>query len=192
MLITRTNPAGIDWYVQQLQTKIHNMLISSAYWNLADATQYKAYGRCYRNKKDTGYVAENYESAKEYREVYWQDSLTAISFFGLSGAISVGAVNNEAEMHLVMFCDLAKLALRDTDGNLIVHRADAEVRQMLEKIIGKSSFGFQLVSTEFGIENVLKEYPGSIRDERLRVVDMHPVHCFRLNLKLTYNPQKNC
>ncbi len=191
MLITRTAPLGIDWYIQQLQTKIHNTLIGATKWNLADPDAYKAYGRCYRNKTADGYVAQNYEASGEYREVYFDDTLTAISFFGVSGTIQAG-IMNEADVHLVFFVNLNKLALKNSTGATITHRADEEVRNTVFSVIGKSCHGFQTQSVELWLENVLKEYPGSRRDNRLKFVDMHPVHCFRINFKLSYNPNKIC
>lgn len=191
MLITRTNPSGIDLYIQNLQTDLHTKLISANYWNLADSTKYKAYGRCYRNKTADGYIAENYESSNQYREVYWDDTLTAISFFGMSNRVDNG-IKYEADVHFVMFANLSTLALTDHTGAAITHRADEELRNMVLGIIGKSAFGFQLESVELWLENVLREYPGSRRDNRLIAVDMHPVHCFRINLRLYYDPKKNC
>lgn len=185
MLITKTGPVGIDLYIQKLQTKLHTALIGADGWNLADASTYKCYGRCYRNKTDNGYIAENYESSGEYREVYWDDTLFAISFFGLTNDIKTG-VNNEADVHLVFFANLSKLY------PAISHRADEELRLAVTNIIGKHSLGFSYVSTDFWIENVLREYSGSRRENRLRAVDMQPVHCFRINMKLFYNPNKNC
>lgn len=191
MLITKTNPVGIDIPIQRLQTELHRKLISVGYWNLADATKYKAYGRCYRNKIKDGYIAENYEGSNQYKEVYWDSDLTAISFFGISNSIKAG-INSEADVHLVFFADLSKLALVDKDSTTIAHRSDEELRQMVLKIIGTHSHGFNYVSTELWLENVLKEYPGSRREKRLNAVDMHPVHCFRINLKLIYNANKIC
>lgn len=186
MLITRTNPAGIDWYIQALQTKLHSALIDAL--DLADPDQYKAYGRCYRNKTDDGYIAENYEGGGEYREVYFNDTVSLLSFFGITGNLKA----NEADIHLVFFADLSKLTLTDRDGEAVTHRADEELREMVRKIIGRYAYGFTYVSTDLWLENVLKEYPGSRRDDRLVTVDMHPRHCFRINLKLIFNPNKNC
>lgn len=188
MNVTKTNPAGINWYVQKLQTKLHDTLIGPNYWNLTDAAQYKSYGLCYRNKTDDGYVAENYEADGEYREVYWSDELAAISFFGISNNIK----NGEADIHLVFFANLQKLNLTDSAGLPVGHRADEELRIQVQKIIGLHSYGFNYISTELWLENVLREYPGSRRDNRLKTVDMHPIHCFRINLKLMFNPNKIC
>lgn len=185
MLIERTNPKGIDWYIAKLQRQIHNRLIATDTWNLA-SDQYRAYGRCYRNKTDDGYVAENYEANGEYREVYWDDSISALSFFGVSGSVNLEGPQAQASVHLVFFVNLAKVA----PG--ITHRADEEVRRQVIEAIGASAHGFQPEGVELWLENVLREYPGSRRDNRLKFIDMHPIHCFRINFNLIFNPLKTC
>jgi hypothetical protein len=188
-LITIPSPVGMDLYIQALQTKLHDELVVK--WALLDTTKYHAYGRCYRNKKDAGYVAEVFKDNKEYDDVYWNDKVFAVSFFGISGPIK-RSVKSEVQIHFVMFANLSELSLRNTNGETITHRGDEELRQQVTGIIGRFSNGFRLDSTEFGIENVLREYPGSYRDKGLKNVDMHPVHCFRLNLNLIYDHNKIC
>lgn len=183
MLLTRNNPIGIDFYVQQLQTYLHDKLITK--WAI-DQSAFTAYGRCYKNKTTDGYIAENYISANNYKEVFWDSALTASSFFGLSGNIKRKGPQSEADMHLVFFVDLAKLKPS------IAHRADEEVRQDVTALIGYSKYSFLYQGLDFGIENVLREYPGSRRDDRLKFVDMHPVHAFRINLKILFDPNKIC
>lgn len=178
MLITKTNPVGIDVAIQKLQTFLHNKLTGVVLWN--NATTYKCYGRCYRNKKDTGYIAENYEGGIEYKEVYWDDSLSAVSFFGVSGQIKHD-IKEQVSVHLVFFVNLKKLK------PAINHRADEEVHKDILQLIGNTLFDFEYTGMEFSIENVLREYPGSRRDDWLKFVDMHPVHCFRLNFDLVYD-----
>lgn len=180
MLVVKDNPVGADWHIQKVQAAMYAKL--AAKWNTA---LYNAYGRCYRNKNDGGYIAEVYIGNNEYKEVYWDDSLAAISFFGINNIKNSGT-NNTADVHLVFFVDLAKLKPD------ITHRADEEVRQDVHQAVGKNSFGLTFQSVDLWIENVLKEYPGSRRDDRLKAVDMHPVHCFRFNYTLTYNPNKTC
>lgn len=181
MLITKTSPVGIDQHIQKAQERLYAYLVKQ--WG--ENIKYDCYGRCYRNKKGTGYVAEVFKAGEEYKEVYWNDSLDAISFFGVSDKIKEGALNT-ANIHLVFFVNLSKLKPD------IAHRADEEVRLDVFNALGKSSFGFQFQSIDLWLENVLREYPGSIRDDRLKAVDMHPVHCFRFNYLLSFNPNKNC
>jgi hypothetical protein len=188
MLITKTSPVGIDWYIQQFQTALHNQLMAAWDLDVNDAVenaQYECYGRAYRNRTDNGYIAEVYTGSNQYKEVYWNDQLTAISFFGLAGSISNGPLSN-AEVHLVFFVNLSKIK------PAILHRADEEVRTDVERITGRYSYGFVLNSTELWLQNILKEYPGSRRDDRLKYVDMHPVHCFRMNFSISYDSNKNC
>lgn len=180
MLITKTNPVGIDVAIQQLQTYLHKQLVKK--WGLTgdDDPAYESYGRVYRNKKDNQYIAEAYAGENEYKEVYWNDSLSAISWVGVSGKTEFDK-QNKTDVHLVFFVNLAKLKPS------VSHRADEEVRNEIQKLFGYSLFGFSFESIELWIDNVLKEYPGSRRDDRLKAVDMHPVHCFRINLKIFYD-----
>ncbi|HRS66198.1 MAG TPA: hypothetical protein P5519_09985 [Spirochaetia bacterium] len=184
MLITKTNPVGIDALIQQLQTKLHTELCTA--WALTDCendqqNKYYCYGRAYRNATANGFIAEVYTSNGEYKEVYWDDKLYAVSFFGIA-AQTDRTIGSKTDVHLVYFVNTKKLKPD------VTHRADEEVRLDVLNIIGKSSFGFVVDSVELWLQNVLQEYPGSIRDERLKYVDMYPVHCFRLNMTINYNP----
>lgn len=181
MLKTRNAPVGMDWHIQALQSSLYNRL--GQIWTNPDA--YLSYGRCYRNRSADGYIAENYEGGRDFREVYWDDSLKALSFFGVSALQSMGP-KASAQVHLVFFVNLEKLAPS------VSHRADEEIRTQVLEAIGAHAYGFTVDSVELWLENVLREYPGSRRDERLKAVDMHPVHCFRVNMTLLYNPNKNC
>lgn len=186
MLNVKEDPVGIDVYIRKFQEKLYSSLMET--WglnpeNADDEKRYQCYGRCYRNKKSNGYVAEVFESGKDYKEVYWNDTLSAISFFGISDSIEHN-VAEKANVHLVFFVDLKKLKPS------INSRADEEVRADVIKLVQAGLFGFKYESMDLWLENVLKEYSGSYRDERLKAVDMHPVHCFRLNFSLNYNINK--
>ncbi len=183
MLNVISDPKGIDVPIRKLQEKLHASLMSKWGLDVNNPDQnilYQSYGRCYRNKKDDGYIAEVYKGNNEYKEVYWDDSLYAISFFGISNELLHDKAE-KSEVHLVFFVNLDKLKPD------VSHRADEEVRLDVLSIIGYSLFGFNYKSVSLSIENVLKEYPGSRRDDRLKFVDMHPIHCFRINLSLIYN-----
>jgi hypothetical protein len=182
MLISKTNPVGIDITIAKAQKALHDELI--ALWGI-DNKEYLCYERCYRNKKDNGYIAEVYVGEKEYKEVYWNDTVTAISFFGIGETENI-KIGENAKVHLVFFVDLKKIKPS------ILHRADQEVRQDVLSIVGNNLHGLHLESMDLYLENCLKEYKSSLRDERLKFVDMHPVHCFRLNFSLNYNVLKIC
>lgn len=176
MLIVKTNPVDIDSSIQFVQNVLHDTLIGK--WGISSSA-WNCYGRAYRNKKDKGYIAEVYEGNKEYKEVYWNDSLTMVSFFGLSNR-PIDQKDTTASIHLIVFVDLDKLY------PTIDHRADEEVRKDVYEAIGIASTGMIYQSTELGLENVLKEYPGLRRDNLETKVDMHPIHCFRINYNLIF------
>lgn len=187
MLTVIDAPVGVDIPIRKLQEKLHRELMVK--WGLDpnDSIQnalYECYGRVYRNRKENGYVAELYNGSNEYKDVYWNDNLNAISFFGLGSSVKHN-LQEKVDVHLVFFVNLAKLK------PTLTNRADEEVRIDVLEVIGKFNFGFTYTGFDLGIENVLREYPGTYRDQRLKNVDMHPVHCFRLNLSLTYN-KNNC
>lgn len=181
MLIQTATPIGLDWYIQQAQAKLHDALLAK--WGLA-ASGYTSYDRIYRNKAlDNGYIAETYTGDGKYKEVYYDDQVAATSFFGVSDMKTEGAVS-KADVHLVFFVDLKELKSEATN------RPDAEVRQEVYNVFGKCAYGLHFQSVETGLENVLKEYPGSRRDDRLKFIDMQPKHCFRINYHLFFNPNK--
>lgn len=187
MLTVIANPVGIDVPIRKMQEYLHTRLMTS--WGLDpedadDLKIYECYGRCYRNKKDNSYIAEVYTGSNQYKEVYWNDSLNAISFFGTSTSVRHDKAES-TEVHIVFFVNLAKLKPS------LTNRADEEVRIDVLNAIGTHRFGFRYTGYETGIENVLREYPGSRRDDRLKAADMHPIHCFRLNFTLNYN-NNNC
>lgn len=183
MLIQKTNPVGKDVPIQRLQKFLHDelMVIWGIDPDVANTNKlYECYARAHRNKTESGYRAEVFTAGTDYKEVYWNDALKAISFFGES-TIETFNIDEKINIHLCFFVDLKKLK----PG--IVHRADEEVRRDVQLLAERNMFGFVYLSTETGIENVLKDYPSSYKSERLRAVDMHPVHCFRLNFELNYN-----
>jgi hypothetical protein len=178
MLILKQNPKGVDLNIQKLQSFIHSKLIDL--WQVSD--NYECYGRASRNRTDDGYIAEILTSDKNYKEVYWNKALAAISFFGIStrATSELGSVL-KTDAHLVFFVDLNKVKPS------ITSRADEEVRKDVINACITGDYGFTFESIETGLENVLKEYPGSRRDDRLKFIDMQPVHCFRLNFSLQYD-----
>lgn len=185
MIHQRSTPVGIDWFIDKLQKAIFDKL--TAKWPVG--LKYEAYPRCYRNQKDQGYVAEVYTKDKEYADVLWNDTLGALSFFGLSNTPIQFRMGATANIHLIFFVDLDKIF--PTSKINPQYRADEEVRKQVVDIIGLGLYGATLNSVEFWKDNVLREYSGS-RLNNLIAVDMHPRHCFRLNLTLNYNPSLDC
>ena len=176
MLYTKVSPVGIDIPIQKMQVYLHDKL--DTLWMLAPLAQ-QAYGRCYRNQKDDGYVAEGYKGKNEYIELYLDDRYPVLSFFGVEENIDFN-ISNTAKVHLIYFVNIQALEYSH-------HRADEEVRRDVQLLVQSGYQGFVFTGIRTGIDNVLEEYPGSIRDKGLRFRDMHPFHCFRFDFNLNYN-----
>lgn len=182
MLITKSNPKGLDLRVQNLQNLLHTHVLKA--WGLEGTPDlYQCYGRVYRNRKDQGYVAEVYDGSGEYKEVHHDDRLAALSFVGFSENFE----DEKGVAHLVFFIDLNKIKTGLTD------RPDEQARIDIIKFAQKGYQGFEFETLETGAENVLREYPGTLSNLRINAgadsykIDMHPYHCFRINLNLLYS-----
>jgi hypothetical protein len=175
MLIQSPSPVGKDVAIQSLQSKIHAALLTT--WGLS-SSDYACYDRCYANKKDGSYIAEVYVSAGEYKEVYYDDTYAAVSFFGVSERETFNSTMS-VPVHLIFMVDLARVKPSN------VNRADEEVKVDVLNIIGAHSHGFVFQGIESRVDNCLKEYPGTRRG--MSKMDMHPLLMFRVNLLLNYD-----
>jgi hypothetical protein len=175
MLIQSPSPVGKDVPIQRLQTKIHTALLTA--WGI-DTSEYACYDRCYANRSKGGYVAEVYNGNNNYQPVGWDDSYSAVSFFGISDKETFNMILS-VPVHLVFFVDLSKIKPDNTN------RADEEARRDVLEIIGGGMFGFVFESVEVRVENVLREYKSTLLDAVK--IDMHPIHSFRINLSLKYD-----
>lgn len=173
-------PTGIDIHIQKLQRFLYTELKKA--WGINDNVAYDSYGRAYRNQTVDGFIPEVYIGNKEYREVFFNDKRKAISFFGVGESIRYNKGTATASVYLVIMVNLAQIK-----GG--VTRADEEAHIDVEKLLQPGRSGFEMVSFETGIDNVLKEYSGWKKDQGMKYRDLQPFHCFRINLSLTYNIQ---
>lgn len=176
----KTNPKGIDKQIQKLQEYLYTKLLAK--WAITD-DDWQCYGRAYRNQKDKGFIPEVYTAAGDYEEVFPDDKLSVLSFFGVGDSFK-GSYSLTGPVFLIFFVNI-------DDLKTLAHRGDEEIRLDVQQICSQVDFGFYMTGIQTGIDNVYKEYPGMRRDEGLRARDMHPFHCFRIDFELTYEPQ-NC
>lgn len=190
MIISPPTLISTDFWISKLQGWLQGKLFPK--WNIAatDAiasAKYIFYPRVYRNPDAVpgAFKAEWYVGPDNNKEVYWDDTLAGLTWFGLGPKI-VTDVQQVCDIHLVTFADCAKLY------NAPGVRCDEKLRADFIEIFQAPILGFTLKSTEIWLQNVLREYPGSRRDNRLIKADMGTVHAFRLNLELRYNPADSC
>lgn len=183
-VVRKATLVGIDKAINELQTVLFNALIVA--WDL-DPAMYNCYPRCYRNQQSAnGYVAELYIGDKEYKEAYYNDKVSATSFFGISTSERISEGDNimTAEVHLVFMINLSECR-PGADRN------DEQARLDVQTILDKQGAvrGWFVKRQILGIEKCLAEYPGSRQSEGLRFrADTHPAHIFRFDIEISYQP----
>lgn len=180
-LVLKSDPVGIDIMIERLQKKMFPLLLKK--WGLVDG-KYNCTPRCYRNQKETGYIAELYVGKNDYREVYYDDKVSATSFFGIGQEEKITDKNaTVADVHLIFSVNLKEIK----PGN---ERNDEAARLDVQSILDTwgQTMGFLLQGTITGIDKILYEYPGSRKEMGLKYNDMHPKLWFRFDMKLYYTP----
>jgi hypothetical protein len=191
MNYTLPYPKGLDYWIQALQTRLNTHLMSL--WDIADE-QYNCFGRAYRNNTKDGYIPEFYDpNSKSYVSgdggnngggLFYQDSLAAMSWFGLVDPIKVDNGESTARVHLMFFVDLSKIKV---DGLAAANgqRLDDACVQDVQNFIQSNGNNFTVHAVWKDIDKVLERYSGSLKKRALQD-DMHPKFCFRLDLELRY------
>lgn len=182
MNIIKDSPKGIDTWVQKLQVHLYAKLCDK--WQV-DNNTYNSYGRAYNNATRDGYAPEAYIGKNEYSELFYDDRVSATSFFIVGDTTSTTGKSNRADVSMIFMVDLAKIK----PG---VYRNDEEAHiDVITQVIGPV-YGFMYTGITVGINQVFKEYAGWKKTIGIKFTDTHPKHCFRLNFKLQYNPFLNC
>jgi hypothetical protein len=181
MNIIKDKVVGIDIPIKNLQNYLYPKLISL--WNCTDSSL-NMYGRAYRNQTTDGYTPEVYVggNGNEYKEVYFDDTLSASSFFGLGEDTKVANSSSvTADVYLIFMVRLDQIKPGNT-------RDDEEARIDVEKLCLSAGFGFTVTDFITGIDKVFAEYSGWRQKDGIKYRDTHPWHCFRLNFKVLYSP----
>jgi hypothetical protein len=178
MNIVKTNPAGIDIPIAVMQTMLYGKL--KTIWSLDD-TSLTLYGRAYKNQTDDGYTPEVYVGNNEYKDVFFDDSVAAMGFFGVGENTPVKGGSSMADVFLILMVDLSKIK----SGSAI--RNDEEARLDIQKLVFTPFNNFTVVGYQTGLDTVFKEYSGWKKKTGMQFRDQHPKHCFRINFKLLYS-----
>jgi hypothetical protein len=196
---------GIDWHINNVQVALYDYIKSK--WALPDDSYYDCYARVYRNNTTDGYIAEAFIGGIDYKEVFLDDTKTVLSFFGYESGELSNDGSYTATVTLIFFVNLSgvmtcvnnALANNTFDSVFdlsfsqpITDREDEMVRSTVKEFID-NSFGFSLKKTSIGTDKVLADYTGT-RRKMLdnKYPDMHPWHCFRLDLQLVYPEGQQC
>jgi hypothetical protein len=181
MIATKANPIGIDARIDFLQKQFYSSLVKK--WGI-NASKYNCYARCYRNQTDGNNWAAEVFDGKDYTEVYFNDSVSVVSFFGLGNESPISQEGvMTANVHILFFVNLKEIK----PG---LERNDEEARIDVQKIIDSigAAHGWLITKQTIGIDKILNEYPGTRKSEGLKFRDQHPLHCFRFDTQVFYEP----
>ena len=181
-VFTKNTPIGIDKPIQAYQSVFYNTL--KKLWNLTD-TDWNCYGRVYRNQTEDGYTPEAYIGNGEYQEVFFDDTLKALSFFGVGETIKFTNLSAIAPVYLIMMVNIPLIK------PAITGIADEEIRNDVQNFCRAPRFTFEMQSFETGLDTVFKEYSGWRKKDGIKYRDQYPLHCFRINFNLIYNIGNN-
>lgn len=170
-LIRKTNPVGVDLIIDRFQAKL---------WSSLGWTDWNSYPRAYKNlKKDennSSYLVPEYAETKlDYKELFYDDKITATSFFIKSDESTNSENLIQTSISLIIACDLNKLY------PTIPHRADEELKK---DVIGISNKFPQvhLTSCVEGLSNVYSEF----NQDKITWSDISPRHVVRFNYDVNY------
>lgn len=169
---------GIDSHIKRMQTNIYSKL--KTIWGINNEKDFNLFGRAYRNQTEDGYTPEQYLGNGEYKDLYWDDALKAMAFFGVKEESSVNAGTITSDCHLIFMVNIKKLK----SGN---ERQDEEIRNDVEKLCIAYQNEFTLIGVSTGVDTVFSEYSGWKRSTGMKYKDTYPFHCFRLNFKCIYS-----
>jgi hypothetical protein len=175
MIYLKETARGLDVPIQRFQEYLYGNI--PEIWDIDIEAQYECFGRAYRNQKGSGYVPELYTGKGNYRDAYFDDRKSALSFFGVEDVQKYDSVMLSAKVYLVFCVNLQKLYPD------VKHRADEEAHRDIINLSGKRFGEFTELVT--GIDSVFKGYD----TKQIKYRDMHPWHCFRLNYTVKYTDE---
>lgn len=178
------SPVGIDYYVQQLQQYLYDYLKTK--WTLTDSTAgtvYDSYGRVYRlMMKDYGTVPEAFTGGTDYKEVFFDDTRAALSFFDVGDVIK-NDTTNTMTANVSLYFQVQLNIIKPS-----VYRLDEDARLDVKNFIDGNGMGFFVKAIATGEKEVFKNYSGYRKKAGTKYTDMHPFHCFRIDLLLPNYP----
>lgn len=184
MLVTKTNPVGIDQPIQELQKFLYNTL--KALWKLDD-NSLEGNGRCYRERVDSGYMPRLYVPGSTdipYKDVSFNDDIhAAFFFFDLWDVVDQKGTTSTAKVDIIFLVNLLKIK----PG--ISHRADEEARLDVQRICVTPRYNFMLREFGTGVKYVFNRFDGLTTKDLEQYRDTQPLHLFKISTELIYHIQ---
>ena len=191
-------PFSLDYWVQQAQTRLYNLLYTSPQGFGLNSSNCNSFGRVYRNKTNDGYIPEAFYNG-EYIASNGQSVMGGlffekgffVSFFSLVENNKVSNFDYVAKMELIIFADMS--IITPSLISTTQQRLDEVLLSKVESFITFNGYGFQVKKTTFDIDKVLERYSGTAKKNALNnnLSDSTNALSFcalKLNIELRYDP----
>jgi len=180
-LYTKQKVTGIDIKIQNLQSYLYTALKTA--WGIGNDTAYNAYGRSYMNETKDGIIPEVYYGFPEYKEVLFDDTVSATSFFGVNPLIKKNPDGTcIAQVFLIFMVNMKALEPSITDSY-----PDEIIHTTVQKLCYEGIYNFTKTGFLTGKKDVFREYTGIRIKDGTKYRDMAPLHCFRINFNVIYS-----
>lgn len=183
----KNNLFGIDSTIQSIQIDLYNQLLSA--WE----GDIDGYGRVYKNINQrtnsfnvgNSYIPEWYNSLqKDYEDLYYNDNKSCVFCFIVGDRDTTeDSVLYTTDAKCVFMVDLSKIYSGSSE------RLDAKAHRDATEVLRNFGYNkFQINGIDKGIDSVFSDFDTS----KVKFDDMHPLHCFSVNLNLEYYLTDKC
>lgn len=175
------NTVGVNLAIEELKDELYDYLTSS--WG----SEIEVYGRCYKNADESNMLKpEFYVGSAEYKEVYIDKSIPAMVIFLVEDR------DDTSDDQMVFTSKVKVVCMMNLDlayPDLEVRADEHSHKDMMEAITEVGYYkGATVNSIVRGLKNVFK----GLDIEEIRFADIHPLHCFAVDIDLEYYLTDKC
>lgn len=168
---------GIDAQISKVQQEIYDGISYKWKFNI------DGFGRVYKNPKNNNLIPEAYIGNNEYVDVFLNDNINGHFFFLASDTHETSdEIVFTTDVKIVFILNLEKIY-----GN--TGRSDALAHKDAVEVVRKTGKGrYQIKELQTGISNIFSGFS----TESIKLDDMHPFHCFSINVEFYYYLTDSC
>lgn len=179
MNFTNTDTQGIDTVIEKIKDNLYEAL------GLVWTGEIDAYGRVYKNVDSSNRVKpERYAGNGDYKEVFLNDKIAAAFFF-----LTNDRETTDDEM---VFVSPTKIVFMVHLGRVYpskTGREDELAHADVMDIVREHTYqNFEITGLQKGLRQVFQ----GLDISQMKYADIHPYHCFSVDIDLQYHLTKKC
>lgn len=171
----KTDPIGIDYFINRIQDRIYDPLVTK--WG-----EFDSFGRVYKKTSKSGVSLERYVGKGQYKKVLFSEGNKM--FFVQGSSPSGNGLNLTNDLWIVCILDIENI-------KGVEHRADEEVHQDLITELSKVVENDSIQGVEYGMNNLKRVVEDSFEFGNFKYSDIHPYHVFMVKIEAKYSLVKN-